>query len=137
MSTWTIDTSQWPIVVHAVEGSLSDRQLDDYLREATALMQHEGSYVAVMDASRIGSVSAYMRARITEWQRQHRAIVNQRCLGVVYVLASPLLRFVTMTILLVTGLGVPYVVCATRDEALAWARGRTGDVAQGDVAPQG
>jgi len=32
-----------------------------------------------------------------------------------------------MTILLVTGLGVPYVVCSTRDEALAWARGRAGD----------
>jgi hypothetical protein len=125
MATWTIDTSEWPIVVHSVEGSLTDRQLDDYLREATSLMQQEGRYVAIMDASRIGSVSAYMRARITEWQREHRAIVNQRCIGVVYVLASPLLRFVTMTILLVTGLGVPYVVCATRDEALAWARGRT------------
>jgi hypothetical protein len=127
MSTWTIDTSQWPIVVHSVEGSLSDRQIDDYLREATALMDRPESYVAIMDASRIGSVSAYMRARITEWQRQHRAIVNERCLGVVYVLASPLLRFVTMTILLVTGLGVPYVVCATREEALAWARGRASE----------
>lgn len=128
MSTWTIDTSQWPIAVHAVEGSLSDRQLDDYLREASALMENHGEYVAIMDASRIGSVSAYMRARITDWQRQHRALVNQKCLGVVYVLSSPLLRFVTMTILLVTGLGVPYVVCATRDEALAWARGRVRDV---------
>ncbi|MDX2014614.1 MAG: hypothetical protein SFW67_30730 [Myxococcaceae bacterium] len=128
MSTWTIDTSQWPIVIHSVEGSLNDRQIDDYLREATALMDRPESYVAIMDASRIGSVSAYMRARITEWQRQHRAIVNERCLGVVYVLASPLLRFVTMTILLVTGLGVPYVVCATRDEALAWARGRASAV---------
>jgi hypothetical protein len=127
MSTWTIDTSQWPLVVHSVEGSLSDRQIDDYLREATALMDRPESYVAIMDASRIGSVSAYMRARITEWQRQHRAIVNERCLGVVYVLASPLLRFVTMTILLVTGLGVPYVVCATREEALAWARGRASE----------
>jgi hypothetical protein len=91
-------------------------------------MENQGEYVAVMDASRIGSVSAYMRARITEWQRRHRAMVNQKCLGVVYVLASPLLRFVTMTILLVTGLGVPYVVCATRDEALAWARGRVRDL---------
>jgi hypothetical protein len=127
MSTWTIDTSQWPIVIHSVEGSLSDRQIDDYLREATALMGRPEPYIAIMDASRIGSVSAYMRARITEWQRQHRAIVNERCLGVVYVLASPLLRFVTMTILLVTGLGVPYVVCATRDEALAWARGRASE----------
>jgi hypothetical protein len=127
MSTWTIDTSQWPIVIHAVEGSLNDRQIDDYLREATALTQRPEAYVAIMDASRIGSVSAYMRARITEWQRQHRATVNERCLGVVYVLSSPLLRFVTMTILLVTGLGVPYVVCATRDEALAWARGRASE----------
>lgn len=127
MSTWTIDTSQWPIVIHSVEGSLSDRQIDDYLREATALMDRPEPYIAIMDASRIGSVSAYMRARITEWQRQHRAIVNERCVGVVYVLASPLLRFVTMTILLVTGLGVPYVVCATRDEALAWARGRASE----------
>ncbi|MCU0698459.1 MAG: hypothetical protein MUC96_18315 [Myxococcaceae bacterium] len=127
MSTWTIDTSQWPIVIHSVEGSLSDRQIDDYLREATALMDRPEPYIAIMDASRIGSVSAYMRARITEWQRQHRAIVNERCVGVVYVLSSPLLRFVTMTILLVTGLGVPYVVCATRDEALAWARGRASE----------
>ena len=71
-----IDTSmpQWPIVVHAVEGSLSDRQLDDYLREATALMQHEGTYVAVMDASRICS---------PEKQAAQRPVVRRslRCEG--------------------------------------------------------
>ncbi|MBE2250106.1 MAG: hypothetical protein IAE78_11200 [Myxococcus sp.] len=124
MSRWTIDTSQWPITVHAVEGSLSDEALDEYLREATALLEARGPYVAIMDASRIGGVSASMRARIVQWQREHRALVNEKCLGVVYVLSSPLLRFVTMTILLVTGLEVPYQVCATRAEAEVWARRR-------------
>jgi hypothetical protein len=128
MNTWSIDTSEWPIAVHAVRGSLSNRQLDDYLREASALIENRGEYVAVLDASSIGSVSAYMRARIIQWQRRNRALVNGKCLGVAYVLTSPLVRFVTMTILLVTGLGVPYVMCATRDEALEWARVRVRDV---------
>lgn len=124
MGHWTIDTSRWPIVVHAVEGTLSDRELDAYLQEASALMEREGSYLAVMDASQIGSVSASMRSRIASWQRQYRAVVERRCLGVVYVLSSPLLRFIGMTILLVTGLSVPYVVCASREEALRWAQRR-------------
>lgn len=121
---WTIDTTQWPIVVHGVEGTLTDKQLDEYLRAASTLMEREGDYYAVMDASHIGSVSASMRARIAAWQRQYRPLVERRCRGVVYVLASPLLRFIHMTILLVTGLAVPYVVCSTREEGLRWARSR-------------
>lgn len=124
MGLWTIDTSQWPIVVHAVEGTLSDRELDEYLREASALMEREGRYLAIMDASRIGSVSASMRSRIAAWQRQYRALMERRCIGVAYVLSSPLLRFVSMTILLATNLSVPSFVCEAREEALRWARGR-------------
>ncbi len=124
---WLIDTSEWPIVVHAVEGTLTDKQLDEYLKAASSLMEREGDYFAVMDASHIGSVSASMRSRIAAWQRQYRPVVEKRCRGVVYVLATPLLRFIHMTILLVTGLAVPYVVCSTRDEGLRWARERLGE----------
>jgi hypothetical protein len=124
MSRWRIDTSAWPLVIHEVEGTLSDEQYDSYLREATALKEREGTYVAVLDASKVGGVSAYARVRFAEWQRTNREFLNARCLGMAFVIQSPLMRFVNMSILLVTGLAVPYKVCATRQEAQAWAERR-------------
>ncbi|MGA9521590.1 MAG: hypothetical protein WBV82_09010 [Myxococcaceae bacterium] len=122
-----VDTSQWPIVVHTTVGSPSDGQFDAYIREATEVLFREGRHVAVMDSSLLGKASAYARERKKEWLANHEQDLRRACLGTAFVLSSPVTRFAAATILLVRPFPTPYVVCATLEEAMAWARQRLSD----------
>ena len=135
MSEWRFDTERWPLVYYAAVGSLTNEQIDEFLRVSSAGTQNRGKYVAVMDASKIGAVSAYMRSRIISAQKELRSSIERDCLGVAYVLSSPLLRFVAMTILLVTSLPVPYKVFTDTAEALAWAEQRVRDATATETSP--
>lgn len=124
MSRYEIDVSRYPIVILAAEGDLSDVHVDALIAEATRVLNRGDKIVVIQDASRIGKVSAYVRRRSAQWQREQRALMAQNCIGTVYVLSSPLLRFIAMTILMVTNLPMPYRVCETREEALRWSEAR-------------
>nr|UXE44855.1 hypothetical protein Hi04_10k_c3807_00020 [uncultured bacterium] len=119
-----IDDSRWPISVFTVEGMLDDAQLEAYITEGTRRLERGQPYVVIMDIRRMGRVSAYSRARNTQFAEANREKLRARCLGTAYVITSPLLRFITMTALLLARLPMPYVVCADLDEALAWAHKR-------------
>lgn len=121
---WTLDTSAWPVVVHGCVGVVPDDQVDDYLAAAAAVLERPEVHAVVLDATHVRSVSAYTRRRIVEWHRVYHRRLNERCAGVAYVLPSPLIRFAAMTVLLVSGISVPYTLAATREEAEAWARAR-------------
>jgi hypothetical protein len=122
MGTWSVDLSGWPIVVHAVEGTITDEQLDAYIAEATRVFATGKRHATILDATRIGSVSAYMRRRSIEWQRENAELLRAHCAATAYVLGSPVLRFVAMTVLLVTRPPTPLRVFSTREDAVAWAR---------------
>src|SRR4051812_5077480 len=98
MGTWSIDMSRWPIVVHSVDGSITDAQVDEYVSAATKLLLKGQTHVAILDATRAGQVSAYTRSRTMDFQREYRSELREHCLGTVYVLGSPLLRFIVMTV---------------------------------------
>jgi hypothetical protein len=70
----------------------------------------------------MGLVSAYARARYTRWAEDNSEALRKYCRGAAYVMTSPLLRFVTMTLFLVVPLPMPYAVCKDVAEATAWAR---------------
>ncbi len=127
--TLQIDTSQWPIVLHTTVGSPTDEQFDAYIREATGLLFRGGTHVAVLDSTRLGRPSAYARARKKEWLAQYENELRRCCLGTAFVLSSPVARFAAATILLVRPFPTPYVVCATVEEAMAWA----GQLLSGDL----
>lgn len=119
-----MDASQWPIVIHSVEGVLTDQELEGYIDEATRVLARGGPHATVMDASRIGKVSAYMRARSVQWQREHEALLRANCVATAYVLTSPILRFIAMTVVLVTRLPTPLRVFGTVEDAMTWSRER-------------
>lgn len=127
MDTIRIDTSRWPIVIHTAEGSAPDGVVDDYLRTATEILARREPHVTILDARRVGHASAYTRQRAREWLSEHRAELSVYCRGYVYVLSSPIVRFVAMTTLLFARLPMPYRVCEDLDEAMAWARERLTD----------
>jgi hypothetical protein len=124
MASCVIDTSAWPIVLHTADGPLPDAEVDAYLRQATEILLRNELHVTVLDATRLGFFSAQTRSRARAWIRQYRDQLQEYCAGTVYVVASPMMRFIVMTSLLVSRLPTPYLVCETREEALAWARQR-------------
>lgn len=121
MGSWTMDRSEWPLVVYAVEGNLSNEELDAFVLDAGQDLARGERYAVVFDTTKLGAVSAYMRSRSIQWQRAHTQELAWHCVGTVYVLASPLLRFVAMTVLMVTRLPTPLKVCERVDEAKSWA----------------
>ena len=119
--SFRIDDSRWPIAVITVEGTLADAEVDAYVEAGTALLARGEPYVVVIDLRAMSSVSAYARARNTQWAAAHREQLQRSCRGSVFVITSPLLRFVTMTALLLAPLPMPYAVRRDLDEALVWA----------------
>ncbi|MBX5482281.1 MAG: hypothetical protein IRZ16_10660 [Myxococcaceae bacterium] len=121
MGSWRVDTSSWPIVVHSMEGTPGHEEIEAYIREATAVLYRREPHVVILDASRMGKVSAHLRARTRQWQTEHRDALRSWCLGTAKVLVSPLTRFIAMTVLMVNPLPTPWTVCESLDEARAWA----------------
>jgi hypothetical protein len=116
------DESAWPVVVYTFEGPLEDTQVDAYAVDGTRLLARGEPYVVVVDVQSLGPVSAYARARYKRWAEDNAEALRARCRGAAYVMPSPLLRFITMTLFLVVPLPMPYAVCKDLDEAMAWAK---------------
>ena len=124
MGEWKIDTKQWPIVVHSVDGVLTDAELDAYIAQADTILARKVPHVTVLDASRSGLTTPAVRARAAAWQKAHHEELKQYCRGTAYVVPSSVLRFVVMSLLLLTQLPTPFTTCETLDEALAWGKKR-------------
>ncbi len=120
--SFRVDESQWPIAVLSVEGTLDDAQVEAYIEAGTKLLARGEPYVVVIDLRRMSSVSAYSRARNTQWAEANRLKLKETCRGSVFVVTSPVLRFIMMTALLLAPLPMPYAVRRDLDEALEWAR---------------
>lgn len=122
MATWKVDTSNWPVVVHTVEGHLTTEEADAYIADANRVFERRARHAVVLDSSRSSTGSAEVRARSQRWLTEHRKELHQYCAGIALVLPSPVLRFVAMMVLVVARPPSPYVVCETLPEALEWAR---------------
>jgi hypothetical protein len=121
-----VDTSAWPVVIHRVWGSLSEAAVDAYIEQADAVLARQERHVAILDARQTGSVTAYTRSRSMQWIRLNAEALKAHCVATVYVVESPVVRFIVMTTLLVSRLPTPIRVCSTIDEALTWANQRLG-----------
>lgn len=124
MSPVRIDTAHWPIVLHISEGAPTDAEFDAYVAEATAILSRAEPHVVIMDTTGLTHVSAYGRATKKEWLARHGELLRRHCLGTAMILSSPVLRFISSTIMLIRPFPTPYYVCETLDEAMEWARGR-------------
>jgi hypothetical protein len=120
--SYRADESAWPVVVYTFEGPLDDAQVDAYAVDGTRLLERREPYAVVVDVQGLGHVSAYARSRYTRWAKDNAEALHEHCRGAAYVMPSPLLRFVTMTLFLVVPLPMPYAVCKDLDEAMAWAK---------------
>lgn len=120
----TVDTSRWPIVVHTGVGVPPRSAIDDYIAEATKILERKELHVTILDVRRVTGTSAYIHGRSREWLKAHRAELARYSAGIVYVVGSPLVRFLVAGTLLLARYPTPYLVCETLDEGFAWAHER-------------
>lgn len=114
----------WPVVIHRSEGAPTAEQLDAYVREATALLLRGQRHAVVMDASGLTNVTAYARMTKKDWLKTYERELRMHCVGTALVLANPLHRFISATVMLIAPFPTPYKVFGTVEEAMVWARGR-------------
>jgi hypothetical protein len=121
MGSYAKDLSRWPIAVLRVEGTLDDAQIDAFVTDGTDMLSRRERYVVVFDLSAMGIPTAYARGRSLQWQKEQYDALGQYCLGTVYVMPSPIVRFISMTIFMLARPPSPFRVCEGIDEAIAWA----------------
>jgi hypothetical protein len=122
MASTRIITDHWPVVLHVSDGEATDAEVDAYIREATAILQRGEPHAVVMDASQVMQASPYARARKKAWLAEHEVLLRRHCVATAVVLRSPLLRFISSTLMLVRPFPTPYRVFDSVEEAVSWAR---------------
>ena len=127
-------TDAWPLVLHVSEGTSTDAEIDEYIREATEILHRGAPHVAVMDASALAVATPYARARKKAWLVANEALLRANCKATGLVLTSPLARFAAATLMLVRPFPTPYRIFATREAAEAWALAQ---LETGESAPAG
>ncbi len=116
-----VDTSQWPIVVLTFEGSPSNGQVVDHLKEVEEkVLARRRPFVQIVDQRRGLMPSASQRALISEHQARMAPLYAEYCLGEAYV-ASRELRGAMRAVFWLAPPSYPHAFLDTLDEAFAWA----------------
>lgn len=115
------DESRWPIVIFRTIGIPSEPQVDRFIAKADELLARGQTYVVIFDNTYSGRATPYMRKRAGDWLSSNGKRLGQHCLGTGLVFPNAAFRFVLSTVMLVVSHPVPHEVCATVEEAVAWA----------------
>ncbi len=121
MGTWEVDTRGWPVVVYRLGEGAAEADVDAFIAAGDAVLAREEPFAAVLDAGSLGGVAPGLRRRTIAWQQANRARLSHLCVGTAFVLPSPLLRFISMTILMLTDYPSPWRAFAHADDAIEWA----------------
>lgn len=116
------DMTRWPIVLHRTIGSPIDREVDQFIARADAILDRGVPHVVVFDNLLAELPSAYMRTRSVDWLTANADRMRGTCVGTALMFRSPALRFVLSGVMLLSAHPTPHTVCGTLDEALRWAR---------------
>lgn len=98
--------------------------LDDQLAEMRANRARGKRNVVVIDASLGLRPTPTQRKLQADWINEHRELLAASCLGIAFVIPSPLVRGALTAIFWVAQLPIPHTVHATLASAIDWAGGR-------------
>ena len=120
MSSFAVE-ERGALLLMTVSREPTTAEFEQTLRVFEARLARRERCVFIFDAVRVSNLPAELRQRQGEWLREHDAAIRAWVLGVAFVFSSAIPRFVLSSIFLVKPLPIPYTVCATQAEAIAWA----------------
>lgn len=122
MSTIDCDETRWPLVEVTFHGNLRDDDFERYLSFLGSCHDRRQTWALLLDGSAVRGVSALQRKKMADFLHEHEALAKRHCVGTAFVLDSPLVRGTLTAIFWFQKQPTPYVIVATRLQAVAWLR---------------
>ena len=114
---------EWPFVYSKFDGEQSLEDFDRYIEEfKRAVHVRREPWVGVNWLKRYTTARPAVQ-RMASWMKESEENARQYCVATAMVTKSVGFRFVLSSVLLIRPLVMPYIVCATFDEAVAFLRG--------------
>ena len=118
----TFDEGSWPLMVIRFSGSPTDEQFQAYLDRYERYLEKDQRYALVLVTEPNAPMTKSKHARMqAAWINEHYSRLGERCLGLAFVLPSPMMRGVLKAILSMQRLPVDYAVHGTEAEGREWA----------------
>ncbi len=109
--------------------------LDEQLAEMRANRARGVRNVVVIDASLGTRPTPHQRKLQADWINDHRELLGASCLGIAFVIPSPLVRGALTAIFWVAQMPIPHTVHGTVGQALDWACARLVEFGGPDSIP--
>jgi hypothetical protein len=122
--SFSVDESQWPLLVVRLTGEPSTLAFEDYLARCTQYLQRQERHVCVFDVSALQLLSTEQRQRQVAWLKENGPAMSRTLLGVSYVVTSPIVRLTLGVIFHFKPPPTPFAFHTHVDEAKAWAAQR-------------
>lgn len=116
------DETTWPMVRITMRGPATTEEFEAYLERRTRLLDRSVAHVTVLDARQAVVPTKALRELQARWIREHEHRIRAFSRGIAYVFESSSFRFVLSSIFVLSPPPSPYLVTASIDEAVQWAR---------------
>jgi hypothetical protein len=120
------DESGWPVLVVHFEGHVTDEQFLEYLEHLNEVLGRRTRYAIVLDATNAEVTSLKHQRMQANWMRVHRSELAELCAGTAVVFTSSVFRLVLSGVFALQPPPMPYAVCESLGEGLAWAAKQLG-----------
>lgn len=118
------DAAEAPLLRMKVVGPSTDHEVQERLDWLTRYLRERESGALLFDASDSRPLSAKQRKLRTDWLASHGGLVRAKCVGVAFVVTSPLVRGVFTAAFWVWPPPMPYVFVDGAAEGEVWLRAR-------------
>jgi hypothetical protein len=118
-----MNTTHWPLVFVDWDSVQTDEELERYFAESRANLERRQLFAMVTHIRRFDQSRRHRNA-IAGFMKETDAAAKEYCIGTAMVCESPAFRFGLSTVLLIKGFAVPYRICGTFDQAMAFCRER-------------
>jgi len=116
------DETTWPMVRITMRGSATTEEFEAYLERRTRLLDRGVPHATVLDARQAVVPPKALRELQARWIRENESRIRAHSRGIAYVFESSAFRFVLSSIFVLSPPPSPYLVTASLDEAVQWAR---------------
>jgi hypothetical protein len=120
-----IDCAEPLLVVVRFRRGPSDDEFRQYLVDYRAILEREPRLGAVYATAPDMPLTPPRQVRLqARFMKEHRALMEQRVVGIAFALPSPLMRGVLRAVLTLQPMPCAHVVVGSEAEGVAWAKAR-------------
>ncbi|MEL6536337.1 MAG: hypothetical protein AAFQ98_13055 [Bacteroidota bacterium] len=113
--------TQGIVLVSFYGDDLNDANFSQYLSDLESLYRKRKNLIVIFDGSRTTHLPTQYRQRMGHWIAEHKSLVRESCLLQIYVISSPLMRFVLQGIFLIQKPPVSFKTISNLADALKLA----------------